>query len=66
MDILDVLPDYDAFTERGLEPKAIKQCGYQYMGPRFYCAPKKSEWDYENGICTDEVRFMRYELITIS
>ena len=50
----DVLTTEEDFTSRGIEPKALKQCGFKYMGPRYYGAPQSNEYDKETGVCTDE------------
>ena len=52
--LTDVLTKETDFTDRGLEPKALKQCGFQYMGPKFYGSPKPGQWDADNGTCTYE------------
>ena len=50
----DILTSEEDFTSRGLTKKALKQCGFKYMGPRYYGAPRANEFDKETGVCIDE------------
>ena len=50
--VFEYIYEKEHFEEHNLAPKAIKQCGFKYMGPKYYGAPKNAEWDGET--CTSE------------